>query len=115
MIFEGVDVATLKLGPGHMPETPLPGQPGNAVISGHRTTYGRPFFDLDQLAVGDSIGVETALGFNTYTIRDILVVSPTDVWVTDPSRWRLAHTHDLQSQVLGGGATDNPSGTDLRS
>ena len=83
VIFEGVDVATLKLGPGHMPETPLPGQPGNAVISGHRTTYGRPFFDLDQLAVGDSIGVETALGLNTYTIREILVVKPTDVWVTD--------------------------------
>ncbi len=84
VIFEGVDVPTLKLGPGHMPGTPLPGQPGNAVLSGHRTTYGRPFFDLDQLVVGDSIAVETALGVNTYTIRDILVVAPTDVWVTDP-------------------------------
>ncbi|MGH8926061.1 MAG: sortase [bacterium] len=84
VIFEGVDRDTLKLGPGHMPETPLPGQPGNAVISGHRTTYGRPFFDLDQLVVGDTIGVETALGLNTYAIREILVVAPTDVWVTDP-------------------------------
>lgn len=84
VIFEGVDVATLKLGPGHMPATPLPGQPGNAVISGHRTTYGRPFFDLDQLVVGDTIEVETAVGVNVYAIRDILVVRPTDVWVTDP-------------------------------
>jgi sortase A len=67
-----------------MPATPLPGQPGNAVISGHRTTYGRPFFDLDQLVAGDTIGVETALGMNIYAIREIIVVAPTDVWVTDP-------------------------------
>ncbi|HEY7564048.1 MAG TPA: sortase [Acidimicrobiia bacterium] len=84
VLFEGVDRDTLKLGPGHMPATPLPGQPGNAVISGHRTTYGRPFFDLDQLVAGDTIGVETALGMNIYAIREIIVVAPTDVWVTDP-------------------------------
>jgi sortase A len=84
VLFEGVDRDTLKLGPGHMPETPLPGQPGNAVVSGHRTTYGRPFFDVDQLVVGDTIDVETALGMSTYAIRQILVVAPTDVWVTDP-------------------------------
>ncbi|CAN5692575.1 hypothetical protein BH18ACT6_BH18ACT6_10620 [soil metagenome] len=84
VLFEGVDRETLQLGPGHMPGTPLPGQPGNAVISGHRTTYGRPFFDLDQMVIGDSISVETALGTSIYTIRQILVVRPTDVWVTDP-------------------------------
>lgn len=84
VVFEGVDRATLKLGPGHMPDTPLPGQPGNAVISGHRTTYGRPFFELDLLAQGDRIEVETALGVSTYSVRDILIVAPTDVWVTDP-------------------------------
>ncbi|MGH8959483.1 MAG: sortase [Acidimicrobiia bacterium] len=83
VLFEGVDRDTLKLGPGHMPNTPLPGQPGNAVVSGHRTTYGRPFFDLDQLVVGDTIQVETALGLSTYAIRQIQVVAPTDVWVTD--------------------------------
>jgi sortase A len=84
VLFEGVDRDTLQLGPGHMPGTPLPGQPGNAVISGHRTTYGRPFFDLDQMVVGDTIAVETALGMNVYSIRQIFVVAPTDVWVTDP-------------------------------
>lgn len=84
VLFEGVDRETLQLGPGHMPGTPLPGQPGNAVISGHRTTYGRPFFDLDQVALGDSITVETALGTSIYSVRQILVVKPTDVWVTDP-------------------------------
>jgi len=83
VVFEGVDRTTLKSGPGHMPGTPLPGQPGNAVISGHRTTYGRPFYELDLLVVGDEIEVETALGISTYSVREILIVAPTDVWVAD--------------------------------
>lgn len=86
VLFEGVDRATLKKGPGHMPWTPLPGQPGNAVVSGHRTTYGAPFLDLDQLGAGDEILVETALGLHTYVVRESLIVAPTDVWVTDPKR-----------------------------
>ena len=86
VIFEGVDRSTLKKGPGHMPWTPLPGQPGNAVISGHRTTYGAPFFNLDAVSVGDEIIVETALGRHVYEVREILIVKPTDVWVTDPKR-----------------------------
>ncbi|MEA1902104.1 MAG: sortase [Actinomycetota bacterium] len=84
VIFAGVDTQTLKQGPGHMERTPLPGQVGNAVISGHRTTYGRPFFDFDLLEVGDEIEVETAIGTHIYAIREILIVEPTDVWVTDP-------------------------------
>src|SRR5690606_35163999 len=62
VLFGGVLPATLNQGPGHMPWTPLPGQPGNAVVSGHRTTYGGPFLDLDQLQPGDTIEVETAIG-----------------------------------------------------
>jgi sortase A len=84
VLFEGVDRATLKLGPGHMPRTPLPGQPGNAVLSGHRTTYGKPFADLDLLEPGDQILVETAVGVSTYEVRESLIVAPTDTWVVDP-------------------------------
>ena len=43
VFVEGVSVADLKDGPGHYPETPMPGQAGNAAIAGHRTTYGAPF------------------------------------------------------------------------
>ncbi|MDH3261013.1 MAG: sortase [Acidimicrobiia bacterium] len=86
VLFEGVDRATLKKGPGHMPWTPLPGQPGNAVVSGHRTTYGAPFFDLDQLEPGDEILVETVLGTHTYVVRSSIIVAPTAVEVTDPKR-----------------------------
>lgn len=84
VIFSGVARDTLKMGPGHMLTTPVPGQPGNAVISGHRTTYGRPFYDLDQLAEGDQISVETATGTHVYQVRRSLIVEPTDVWVTAP-------------------------------
>ena len=89
VLFEGVDPQTLKSGPGHMPGTPLPGEPGNSVFAGHRTTYGRPFFDFDLLDVGDDIEVETAVGVHVYRIREILIVEPTDVWVTNdrPGGW----------------------------
>jgi sortase A len=83
VIFEGVDPRTLKSGPGHMESSPLPGQPGNAVLSGHRTTYGRPFFDFDLLEIGDEIEVESAIGVHIYVVREIEVVQPTDVWVTN--------------------------------
>jgi sortase A len=84
VMVEGVGTGDLKKGPGHMPWTPLPGQPGNAVVSGHRTTYGAPFWDLDLLEPGDDIFVETAVGRHVYEVRELLVVAPTDVWVTDP-------------------------------
>lgn len=84
VIVEGVAPDDLKKGPGHMPWTPLPGQPGNSVLSGHRTTYGAPFFDLDLLEEGDRIFVQTASGEHVYEVREILIVEPTDVWVTDP-------------------------------
>ena len=48
-------VDDLKNGPGHYPGTPLPGQKGNAAIAGHRTTYGAPFADVDELQAGDQL------------------------------------------------------------
>ncbi|MEA3075634.1 MAG: sortase [Actinomycetota bacterium] len=84
-VVEGVSVAALKQGPGHYPTTPLPGQPGNAAIAGHRTTYGAPFFRLDELAVGDPILVTTRQGEFTYEVRDTHVVKPTANEVLDPS------------------------------
>ena len=82
-VVEGVSIDDLKNGAGHMPATPLPGQPGNAVISGHRTTYGAPFHELDQLEAGDRIEVETAIGLHVYAVRSVEIVRPTDVWVTE--------------------------------
>ncbi|GMQ86424.1 MAG: hypothetical protein BMS9Abin07_2002 [Acidimicrobiia bacterium] len=83
-VVEGVGTAELKTGAGHMPDTVLPGMPGNSVISGHRTTYGAPFNQLDELVAGDIITVETAIGVHTYVVREWIIVDPQDVWVTEP-------------------------------
>lgn len=82
-VVEGVRLSDLKNGAGHMPQTPLPGQPGNSVISGHRTTYGQPFHELDVLESGDRIFVETAIGTHTYVVSEVFVVQPTELWVTE--------------------------------
>ena len=70
VVVEGVSVADLKKGPGHYPETPLPGQEGNAAIAGHRTTYGAPFNRIDELSPGDEIFVQTVQGRFRYVVRD---------------------------------------------
>jgi sortase A len=82
-VVEGVRLSDLKNGAGHMPQTPLPGQPGNAVISGHRTTYGQPFHELDLLEADDRILVETAIGTHTYAVREVFVVQPTELSVIE--------------------------------
>lgn len=81
-VVEGVGLADLQTGAGHMPDTALPGQPGNAVISGHRTTYGAPFFHLDRVKPGDEITVTTATGRHVYRVVESRVVKPNDTWVT---------------------------------
>ncbi len=85
VIVEGVDTDQLRLGPGHYPGTPLPGQPGNVSIAGHRTTYAHPFYDLDALAPGDRIVITTRQGRFVYADRSASVVQPTDVSVLDPT------------------------------
>lgn len=87
-VVEGVGSEDLRMGAGHMPGTALPGEPGNAVISGHRTTYGAPFADLDRLRPGDEITVETATGTHVYLVAETRVVAPGDVWVAE--QWRGA-------------------------
>lgn len=85
IVVEGVSVADLKKGgPGHIPSTALPGEVGNVVLSGHRTTYGAPFNRADELQPGDPIVVETRTGWFTYTVRGLSIVKPTAVEVTLP-------------------------------
>jgi sortase A len=84
-VVEGVGVEDLKAGPGHYPETPLPGERGNAAIAGHRTTYGAPFYDLNELAPGDPIFVTTSSGRFRYDVTEQKIVDPEAVWVLNPT------------------------------
>lgn len=85
VVVEGTDVASLREGPGHQPGTALPGMTGNAVIAGHRTTYGAPFYRLDELSPGDPVSVETPSGTASYVVTMTEVVDPDDVWILTPT------------------------------
>lgn len=86
-IVEGVNVETLQSGPGHYPGTAMPGEAGNFAVAGHRTTYGAPFYDLDQALEGDEIHVTDRAGNRwVYRVVEQLVVHPSDnhVLADDP-------------------------------
>jgi sortase A len=84
VVVEGVSTADLHKGPGHYPKTALPGQLGNFVVSGHRTTYGAPFNRLDEVRPGDAIVVETRTTWYVYRETEEIKVAPTALWVTYP-------------------------------
>jgi sortase A len=97
VVVEGVGHDDLKKGPGHYPGTDLPGQIGNTVISGHRTTYGAPFNRLDELRPGDAIVLETQSFFYTYQVTALTVVPPDALGETDhvPNQPRAVATQRL--------------------
>lgn len=81
-VVEGVSLDDLRAGPGHYPDSDAPGGPGNFAISGHRTTYGAPFYDLDDLEAGDEVHVVDRDGVRwVYTVTEERIVAPNDVWV----------------------------------
>lgn len=84
VVIEGVGVADLRKGPGHYPGSALPGQVGNFVISGHRTTYSAPFNRIDVLDPGDKILVDTRARQYVYEVTGRRIVRPTSVDVTAP-------------------------------
>jgi sortase A len=82
VLVQGTDSASLRKGPGHYPNTPLPGQPGTVAVAGHRTTYLAPFRTIDQLRPGDPVVLEMPYGRFTYRVENTRVVEPTALWVT---------------------------------
>jgi sortase A len=86
VVVEGVGREELRKGPGHVPSTAAPGQPGAFGVSGHRTTYGAPFYRLDELAKGDTITVVTRAAIYTYTVTRTAIVRPVDTQVLDNVR-----------------------------
>jgi sortase A len=83
VVVEGVGRDELRKGPGHVPSTVLPGQDGAFGVSGHRTTYGAPFYRLNELAKGDTITVVSREAIYTYTVTRTDIVRPTDTQVLD--------------------------------
>lgn len=92
IVVEGVGADALRAGAGHYPGTPLPGEPGNVAIAGHRVTYGQPFHRLDEVSAGDVVELETPFAVHRYRVPDRVadhanpwVVAPDDVAVVGPA------------------------------
>jgi len=85
IVVEGTTLSALQAGAGHYEETALPCEKGNAGIAGHRTTYGKPFAEIDDLDPGDEITLETPVGSCTYRVTgQPFITTPTDFEVLDP-------------------------------
>ena len=99
-VVEGTDVDSLRKGPGHYPETPLPGESGTTAIAGHRTTYGAPFRHIDEVQRGEPVIVDMPDGRFVYRIQRTKVVDDQDLSVLDEvgyQRLVLSACHPLYS------------------
>lgn len=92
MVVEGVSLKALSAGAGHYPRTPLPGEAGNVGIAGHRTMYGKPFSQLQELVAGDRITLITPMAQFIYEVTPAFgghanpwVVNPNDSTVLTPT------------------------------
>ena len=82
MVFvQGTDDSSLQLGPGHYPETAMPGQGRTVAIAGHRTTYLAPFRHIDSMKPGERITLRMPYGNFVYGVQKSAIVEPTDVGI----------------------------------
>lgn len=99
-VVEGTDTGSLRKGPGHYPDTPLPGDPGTTAIAGHRTTYGAPFRKIDQLERGQLITIDMPDGRFVYRVERTKIVDDQDLSVLDRAGYQrlvLSACHPLYS------------------
>jgi sortase A len=85
IVMEGDDDTTLARAAGHLPDTALPWDPGNAVIAGHRDTFFRP---LRNVREGDEIRMTTARGVFDYRVIRTEIVEPGNLSVLAPTAAR---------------------------
>lgn len=83
VLLQGVTLRNIDRGPSHWTGSALPGQPGNAVVAGHRSTRGQPFRDLDDLVAGDTVTFTVGGVRSTYWVTSSRVVGPEDTWIAD--------------------------------
>jgi sortase A len=100
VLIQGTDESSLQKGPGHYPDTALPGQGRTIGIAGHRTTYLAPFNKIDKIADGNEIVLEMPYGTFTYEVTSHDIVDPGDVGIVDDvghERLVLTACHPLYS------------------
>ncbi len=89
-LFEGVTLTAINRGPSHWPGSAMPGEVGNVVVAGHRTTYTKPFWSLNELTPGDEL-IFTIDGERiVYVLDRIEIVYPTDIHIIEQTHERTA-------------------------
>ena len=82
-VRSGISQSVINQGVAHWAGTSAPGENGNVVLAGHRTTYTRPFQDLDRLEIGDLVYLEDGDGFEVmYRVSESFIVEPEDIWIS---------------------------------
>lgn len=81
-VLQGTGPRVLRLGAGHIEGTPLPGDPGNSGIAGHRDTF---FRELRDIRKDDEIQFQTPTALLRYLVDWVKVVEPNDTAVLEPS------------------------------
>jgi sortase A len=71
VVLEGTTGQVLEDGPGHLRDTPLPGQAGISVIMGRQAAYGGPFSRISMLNAGAIFTVTTGDGVSRYRVLDV--------------------------------------------
>jgi len=86
VVVQGTNPQNMMVGPGHRPDSPLPGQPGVVQIYGRRATFGAPFSRLSELRRGDVIIAITGQGTSIYSVA---AASYSDKIIEDPAPGRM--------------------------
>jgi len=68
----------------------MPGEIGNVVVGGHRTSKHRIFRNVDQLVPGDEIIFRDDDGEHVYLVNRVEIVEPTAIWIVDPTETATA-------------------------
>lgn len=71
VIVEGTTAGAMRMGPGHLRTSPLPGQPGLSIVYGRAVSFGAPFGRLPHLTPGATITAVTDQGRFRYVVRGL--------------------------------------------
>jgi sortase A len=82
-LFQGVTLHNIDRGPSHWTGSALPGEMGNTVVAGHRSTETEPFRRIDAQVPGDQVIFTVRGTRSTYRVTGHMVVRPSDSWIAD--------------------------------
>jgi len=104
VVVEGTTDTALRAGAGHYATTALPCENGNMAIAGHRTTYGKPFANIDQLKPGAIITLETPIGRCDYEVEKAPAPfrSPAGMaagWIVAPNDLRVIDNDPAKAEL----------------